>query len=86
MTPNIAVVRISNPHWRGFNLWLPLFLLWIPVVLLSPLLLIVLLALSITGRIPMGRMIGAFWGVVSSLPGTQVRVSAQGNHVSVRIV
>jgi len=37
MTPNIAIVRVCNPHWRGFNLWLPVFLLWIPVVLLSPL-------------------------------------------------
>ena len=86
MTPNIAIVRISNPRWRGFNLWLPLFLLWIPLVLLSPLLLVVLLAVSMAGRIPLGRMIGAFWGVVSSLSGTHVRVSAQGNHVSVRLL
>jgi hypothetical protein len=86
MTPNIAIVRISNPHWRGFNLWLPVFLLWIPLVLLSPLLFLVLLAVSIASRIPMGRMIGVFWGVVSSLSGMQVRVSAQGNHVSVRIL
>jgi hypothetical protein len=86
MTPNIAIVRISNPHWRGLNLWLPLFLLWIPLVLLSPLFLLVLLAVSIAGRIPIGRMIAAFWAVISSLSGTHVRVTAQGNHVSVRLL
>jgi hypothetical protein len=42
MTPNIAIVAIANPHWRGIRLWLPLFLLWIPVILLAPIALLVL--------------------------------------------
>ena len=47
---------------------------------------LVLLGLSITGRVPMGRMMGAFWGVISSLSGTKVHVGAQGNNVSIRIL
>ena len=86
MTPNLSIVRISNAHWRGINLWLPLFLLWIPLVLLSPLIFIVLLGVSIAGRIPLGRAIAAFWDVSCSLPGTNVQVRADGNQVHVRIL
>ena len=85
MTPNFTIVHISNPHWRGINLWLPLFLLWIPLVLLSPLIFIVLLAVCIAGRIPLGRAIAAFWAIACSLPGTHVHVRAQGNQVLVRV-
>ncbi len=86
MTPSLAIVRISNAHWRGINLWVPLFLLWLPLVVLSPLILIVLLAGSIAGGIPIGRAIAAFWAIACSLPGTTVNVDAQGNRVLVRIV
>jgi hypothetical protein len=37
MIPSIAILRIENTRWRSPNLWIPLFLLWIPVLLLSPL-------------------------------------------------
>jgi hypothetical protein len=47
MTPNVAIVHVSNPSWCGLRLWIPLFLLWIPVVLLSPLLLLILLVLRL---------------------------------------
>jgi hypothetical protein len=49
MTPNLAIVHVWNPHWRGFRLWLPLFLLWIPLILLSPLILIVIFGLCLAG-------------------------------------
>ena len=45
MTPNLAVLEIESPHWRMPPLWLPLFLLWIPVILLSPLIFLVLFGL-----------------------------------------
>ena len=47
MTPNIAIVRIETPHWRMPELWIPLFLLWIPALLLSPLILLLLFGLSL---------------------------------------
>jgi hypothetical protein len=57
MTPNIAIVEIRNAHWRCPRLWLPLFLLWIPALLLAPLLLIVVVGVSLAGRISPWRTI-----------------------------
>ncbi len=86
MTPNIAIVRVENPRWWGIRLWLPLFLLWIPLVLLSPLILLVVLGVCLAGRINPWRAIAAFWAITCSLPGTDVRVCADGNRVTVRIL
>lgn len=85
MTPNIAVVQFQNPHWRGMRLWVPLFLLWIPFLVLSPLLLLALCGLCIAGRVKPWRAIAAFWDLTCSLPGTDVQVRMDANHVRVRI-
>ena len=86
MTPNIAIVHVSIPYWRSIKLWLPLFLLWIPLILLSPLILLVILVTCWLGRINFFRAIGAFWAISCALPGTDVRVSTEGNNVLVRIL
>lgn len=90
MTPNIAIVYLDlpqwSPRWRPVRLWLPLFLLWIPLVLLSPLIFLVLLAVCIAGRISVWRAIAAFWAFSCSLPGTDVHVRTEGNLVKVRIL
>ena len=89
MTPNFAVLHIHNPHWRGFRLWIPLFLLWIPVLILSPILLLVLLVLAVCGAVVGLDVFGAVrigWAMLCSLPGTDVRVTAQGNKILVRIL
>lgn len=86
MTPNIAIVHVHNPHWRGFRLWIPLFLLWIPAILLAPLILLVLLAASLAGFVRFWRSIAVFWGILCALPGTDVRVEAQGNKILVEIL
>ena len=86
MTPNVAIIHIQSPHWRGIKLWLPLFLLWIPLILLSPLILLVVLVVCLAGRIDPFRAIAAFWAISCSLPGTDVRVVTEGNRVLVRIL
>ncbi|MGA8728147.1 MAG: hypothetical protein WB608_05295 [Terracidiphilus sp.] len=86
MTPNIAIVHVQNPHWRGIRLWVPLFLLWIPLVVLSPLIFLVVLGVCLAGQINPWRAIAAFWAISCSLPGTDVRVCADGNRVTVRIL
>lgn len=86
MTPNIALVRIETPYWRSIPLWIPLFLLWIPVVLLSPLIFLVLFGLSIAGRISPWHAMRVLWDLVCSLPGTNVRVTTEGTNVVVRIL
>jgi hypothetical protein len=86
MTPNFAVVGIETPGWRLPRFWLPLFLLWVPVILLSPLIFLVLAAMAIAARTSIWRLIAIFWGIASSLPGTHVHVRSEGNQVLVRIL
>jgi hypothetical protein len=86
MTPNIAIIRIQNHAFRGFPIVLPVFLLWIPLILLSPFILLVLLGVSIASRVNPWRLTAAVWGLLCGLPGTDVRVRTDGNRVTVRIL
>lgn len=86
MTPNIALVHIETPYWRTPRIWIPLFLLWIPAILLSPVIFLVLFGLCIAGRISPWRVIAVCWAILCSLPGTHVRVTSHGANVQVRIL
>jgi len=86
MTPSIAVVHVNGFHSPRVRLWLPLFLLWIPVILLSPLILLALIVACPIFGISLRYSIATFWALLRSLPGTDVRVAAEGNHVHVRIL
>lgn len=86
MTPNLAIVRIETPHWRCIPLCIPLSLLWIPVILFSPLIVIVVFGLAIAGRTSPWHAFKVIWDIVSSLPGTHVRVSTDDAKVIVRIL
>ena len=86
MTPNFAVVAIETPEWQMPRLWIPLFLLWIPVLLLSPLIFLLLVAIAIATGNNIWRLLSVFWSIVSSLPGTHVRVEAEGNDILVRLL
>lgn len=86
MTPSFAVVHVNYPHGPNFRLWLPLFLLWIPAILLAPFMLLALLIACIVAEMPFWRTISTMWGVVCGLPGTDVRVTTEGNRVLVRIL
>jgi len=86
VTPNIAIVHVNYPHGPNFRLWLPLFLLWIPAILVAPFVLLALLIACVLARIPFWQSIATLWGLLCSMPGTDVRVSTEGNHVLVRIL
>ncbi len=86
MTPNLAILHIETPAHRGVNLWLPLFLLWIPLILLSPIILLVVLAACVANRVDPWRAIAAFWNLSCSLPGTDIHVRTEGNVVKVKIL
>lgn len=86
MTPNLAYVRVEWPRGRRIGVWLPLFLLWIPLVLLSPLIVLVVVAVCAAGRVNAWKALAAFWALVVSLPGTDVRMVADGSRVVVRIL
>jgi len=86
MIPNFAVIGVQTPKWHGNRLWIPLFLLWIPIVLLSPIIFLVLAVLAVFTRTTIWRIIAICWGILSGLPGTDIRVNADGNHIQVRIL
>jgi hypothetical protein len=88
MIPILAVVHVHNPEWRWqeLRLWLPLFLLWIPLLILSPLIVLVVVAACLMGHVSPWQAIRAFWGLLCGLAGTDVRVQADGNRVLVRIL
>lgn len=100
MTPNLAIIRIQNhigapaarsssERWRsfwGFPIIVPLFLLWIPAILLAPFVLIALGVFCIAVDISFTATVATFWNLLCSLRGTDVRVRADGKHITVRIV
>ena len=88
MIPSLAVVHVHNPYWRwrGVRLWVPLILLYLPLLLLSPLILLVVMVTCLVGHVNPWRAIAAFWALLCSLSGTDVRVKADGNRVLVRLL
>ena len=86
MTPNLAIVHVNFPHGPNFRLWLPLFLLWVPAIVLAPFILLALLIACLISGVPFWRAVAAGWGLLCSLPGTDGRVATEGNRVLVRIL
>ncbi len=86
MTPNLAILELESPHWSMPRLWLPLFLVWIPLILLSPLIFLVVFGLCMAGGVSPWRAVAAFWAISCSLRGTDIHVSTKGNKVLVRIL
>jgi hypothetical protein len=86
MTPNFAVIRIQPGHgwWPPFPL--PLFLLWIPGILLAPFILVAIWVPCLVFELPFWHTLRAFWDILCSLPGTHVRVCAEGKKITVRIL
>lgn len=86
MTPNFAVLGIDTPGFHWPRLWLPIFLLWIPVLLLSPIIFLAFVALAIAGKTSLWGVISIFWDILCGLRGTHVHVSTQDARVLVRIL
>lgn len=86
MTPNLAVIRIQPEHAWVPPIPLPLFLLWIPGILLAPFVVFGVWITCMVFAMPFWRTIRVFWAVLCALPGTNVRVCAEGNRITVRIV
>jgi hypothetical protein len=80
--------RESSAGWSfwGFPIVVPIVLLWIPAVLLAPLVLIILGTVCIAADVSFTRTVATFWNLVCSLRGTDVRVCADGKRITVRIL
>jgi hypothetical protein len=86
MTPTFAVVGIQTPRFHCPRFWLPIFLLWIPILLLAPLIFLVLLAVCIAGRVSVWRAIAVTWAILCGLTGTDVRISGENTRILVRVI
>jgi len=86
MTPSIAVIRIQPERGWCPLIPLPLFLLWIPGILLAPFILVTLWIACLVYEVPFWRTVRVFWAILCSLPGTSVRVCAEGKKIVVRIL
>jgi hypothetical protein len=86
MTPNLALIRIEPESTWLPTIPLPLFLLWIPGILLAPLVLLVLWIACLMFGLRFWRTVRMLWELLCSLPGTQVRVTAEGKNINVRIL
>lgn len=86
MIPSFAILQIEAPQFHMPRLGLPLFLLWIPAILISPLVFLVIFGLSMAGRINPWRAIAVFWSILCALPGTHIHVSAHESKILVRIL
>lgn len=88
MTPSFAVLRIQVPEhsFWGFPIILPLFLLWIPALLLAPFALVILAFVCVAANTSFIKTVSAAWSLLCALPGTDVRVTAEGKRITVRIL
>jgi hypothetical protein len=86
VTPNFAILSIDTPGFHWPKLWLPIFLLWVPVILLAPILFLAFAVLAVVSRTNIWRVIAVFWGILCGLPGTHVHVSTHDARVLVRIL
>lgn len=72
--PRLVTVRVVQPDGRPLRIWVPV----LPVVLLlSPFLLLALLAAAIAGqlyRVDVPQVLDAGWRMVCALPGTRIDV------------
>jgi len=86
MIPLIAVVQVQPRNGRRIRLWLPLFLVWLLLVvlglLLSPLILIACLIVRLNPFLTVWGLIGVF----VSMAGTHIEVRAPDATVLVRVI
>ena len=85
MMPQLVTVRVHSGHGRRIRLWIPL----LPVlIVLSPLLLVAVLALAVVCmvyRVNPGRALAAGWGLLSGLHGFKVEIQQGRTEVRVNV-
>jgi hypothetical protein len=82
--PLLVRLRVRTPEHAWPTLWLPLFLVWLVLMLLVPLALIVLLVAIVIAPGETARIFalaGAAFAVVCGLRGLQVDVEGSGGEI-----
>jgi hypothetical protein len=86
MIPMLLRVRIHTRKGERLRLWLPLFLVWLLVLLFSPLLLLVLVVGALVARLRPWAMLKSCWEIVNSLRGLDVDVQSDEADVLVQVL
>jgi hypothetical protein len=86
MIPLVAIVQIEPRHGRRIRLWLPLFLVWLLLVVLglvlSPLILIACLIARLNPFQTVWRLVGVF----VAMAGTHIEVQSPDAVILVRVI
>jgi hypothetical protein len=86
MIPLIAVVRIEPRHGRRIRLWLPLFLVWLLLVVLGLVLSPLILLACLIARLNPFQAIWGLVGVFVAMAGTHIEVQSPEAVVLVRVI
>jgi hypothetical protein len=86
MTPSLAVIRIQPGQTWVPPIPLPLFLLWIPGLLLAPFVLLGIWIVCLVYQLRFWCTLRTLWDLLCGLTGTSVRVCADGKNITVRIL
>lgn len=85
MIPLMAVLRVERPQRHRVRLWLPLFLLWLLALPVLIVMLPVAAAILIAYRRNPLRIFGAYWQVLSAIPGSHIEMSRRGRNVYLHV-
>ncbi len=80
MIPLLAIIRIRRPQ-GDFSLWLPVFVLWLLLVLLSP----ILAAAFMTRRVNPFAGLAGLAGLLGAANGLRLEVESPTASVQVRV-
>ena len=86
MIPSLLALHLRTATGRRIRLWIPLFLVWLVLLPVAPLLLMLLLVGALIGRINPWRAVAVLWGILTSLSGVNVDVSSPQAEVAVRMI
>ena len=86
MIPLIAVVQIEPRHGRRIRLWLPLFLVWLLLVMLGLLLSPLILIACLIARLNPFQVIWNLVRVFVAMAGTHIEVRSLDALILVRVI
>jgi hypothetical protein len=84
--PLIAIVQVQVPHGRRIRLWLPLFLVWLLLVVLGLVLAPLILIACLIARLNPFTAIWSLIRVFVVMAGTNIEVEAPEATVIVRVI
>jgi hypothetical protein len=86
MIPLIAIVQIEPRNGRRIRLWLPLFLVWLLLVVLGLLLSPLILIACLIARLNPFRAIWRLVSVFVAMAGTHIEVQSPDANILVRVI